>query len=228
MESTQTFLNLCKEFEQAVETRYGRHQSAYHTLMRMQEYRKYWPGIDVIREIRNLYQHNVVEVGGKEAMIVTQDTCDTLRGIIQMVENPPVIKDVYTRNLVSARREETIGTVIRRMQQSTFSHVPILDDRKHLVGVFSKTTLFQILMKGVPLEEILKTPLSDYDAETDIRFHQSESFGFTGLYVRQAEVQKRFGKVYENGKRLTALYVTEHGRPEEAVIGVVTPWDLMG
>ncbi len=227
MSATEEFLNLCKEFEQVVEARYGRHQSAYHTIMRMQEYRKYWQDIDVIREIRNLYQHNVVEVEGREAMRVTQDTCDTLRKIINLIQNPPLIRDVYTRDVVWASATETIDTVTRRMYKKKVAHVPILDECKRLIGVFSKTTLFQIIMGGQELSSLRDHMLKEFEVETDIRNHQSESFGFIGLNSLKDEALKRFGKVYENDKRLAALYVTEHGKPSEAVLGVVTPWDIL-
>ena len=227
MSTTEEFLNLCKELEQVVEARYGRHQSAYHTIMRMQEYRKYWQDIDVIREIRNLYQHNVVEVEGREAMRVTQDTCDTLRKIINLIQNPPLIRDVYTQDVVWASATETIDTVARRMYKKKVAHVPILDERKRLIGVFSKTTLFQIIMGGQELSSLRDHMLKEFEVETDIRNHQSESFGFIGLNSLQDEALKRFGKVYENDKRLAALYVTEHGKPSEAVLGVVTPWDIL-
>ena len=211
MSATEEFLNLCKEFEQVVEARYGRHQSAYHTIMRMQEYRKYWQDIEE----------------GREAMRVTQDTCDTLRKIINLIQNPPLIRDVYTRDVVWASATETIDTVTRRMYKKKVAHVPILDECKRLIGVFSKTTLFQIIMGGQELSSLRDHMLKEFEVETDIRNHQSESFGFIGLNSLKDEALKRFGKVYENDKRLAALYVTEHGKPSEAVLGVVTPWDIL-
>ena len=87
--------------------------------------------------------------------------------------------------------------------------------------------LFQIIMGGQELSSLRDHMLKEFEVETDIRNHQSESFGFIGLNSLKDEALKRFGKVYENDKRLAALYVTEHGKPSEAVLGVVTPWDIL-
>ena len=226
MSNTENFISLCKEFEQAVESRYGRRQSAYHTLMQNPEYRKYWQDIDVIREIRNLYQHNVVEVGGKEAVVVTEETTDTLRRIINLIENPPLVKDVYTRDLIWVRMTDTISKVLELMEKNHLSHIPILEDKK-LVGVFSKTTLFHVLIEGGTIGLDPAQPVSSCAEHLGIDHHQSESFGFIGLFERQAEAQRRFARFYENDKRLTALYVTEHGKSSETVLGVLTLWDLL-
>lgn len=46
------------------------------------------------------------------------------------------VGDVMTRNIISARRDDGIGSVMEQMTENRFRHVPILEDGK-LVGIIS-------------------------------------------------------------------------------------------
>jgi len=221
------FIELCKRLESAVEKTYGQSSSAYLLLMKQETFRTYWSDINAIREIRNLYQHNNLQIDGVDAFTLSQETVARLQEIVDLLENPVLVSDVYVSDLVYGTMEESVLTIMRRMRKNKVSHLPILDGDGRLVGVFSKTTLFSKLLEYDNFEVSPDQTMKEYRKYLGIKNHESEAFGFISLNTPVREASQRFAKRYEGGKRLVALYVTESGAEDEPIKGLVTPWDLL-
>ena len=41
------------------------------------------------------------------------------------------------------------------------------------------------------------------------------------------EVRELFQKNFEKGKRLAMVFITQSGRPEEKLLGIITPCDII-
>ncbi|MBQ5684557.1 MAG: CBS domain-containing protein, partial [Clostridia bacterium] len=178
MSGTGKFIALCKELESAVKTRYGstsHGESAYVFLSRKAEFKPYTKELDLIREVRNLIQHKDVEVKGKEAIYVDEVLMDALREIIRLVQHPETVGDVCTRDLVTADLSTPVKKVMDRMLDSSFSHIPVLDEQGKLLGIFSENSIFtRVAKEGLgALSE--SDCVRDFKPYLDIRDHVRDS-----------------------------------------------------
>ncbi|MBR1704432.1 MAG: CBS domain-containing protein [Clostridia bacterium] len=230
MAGTGKFIALCKELESAVKTRYGgttRGESAYVFLSKKAEFRAYAKELDLIREVRNLIQHKEVEVKGKEAIYVDDVLMEALREIIRLVKHPETVRDICSTELETATLSTPIRELMDRMLDLGFSHIPVLDENGKLLGIFSENSIFSRVAKEGMDALAEKDTVRDYVAYLDIQDHVRDSFDFIAAKEETEDARVRFKQRDPQGKRLAMLVVTEHGRPAEPVLGVLTPYDVL-
>ncbi len=230
MAGTGKFIALCKELEAAVKARYGstsHGESAYVFLSRRAEFKPYAKELDLIREVRNLIQHKDVEVKGKEAIYVDEVLMDALREIISLVKHPETVGDICTRDLVTATLETPVREVLASMLDTSFSHIPVLDDQGKLLGIFSENTIFTRVAKEGMSALTEQDCVGDFQAYLDIRDHVRDSFRFIAEDVETEKAVDYFKGRDKQGRRLAMLVVTKHGDPKEKVTGVLTPYDVL-
>ena len=63
----------------------------------------------------------------------------------------------------------------------------------------------------------------------DILHHEKDAknYRFISRYMTIYEAEEIFKIGVERGRRFEALLITEHGRPHQKLIGIVTPIDIM-
>ncbi|MBQ8082868.1 MAG: CBS domain-containing protein [Clostridia bacterium] len=230
MAGTEKFIALCKELESAVKARYGgtsHGESVYVFLARRAEFKPYVKELDLIREVRNLIQHKDVEVKGKEAIYVDEVLMDALREIIGLVQHPETVGDICTRDLMTAGLSTPVKEVIDRMLDSSFSHIPVLDEQGKLLGIFSENTIFTRVAKEGLGALTESDCVRDFKPYLDIRDHVRDSFAFIAEGVATEQAVEQFKHRDKQGRRLAMLVVTRHGDPSEKVLGVLTPYDVL-
>lgn len=230
MAGTGRFIALCKELESAVKARYGgtsHGESVYVFLARRAEFKPYVKELDLIREVRNLIQHKDVEVKGKEAICVDEVLMDALREIIGLVQHPETVGDICTRDLMTAGLSTPVKEVIDRMLDSSFSHIPVLDEQGKLLGIFSENTIFTRVAKEGLGALTESDCVRDFEPYLDIRDHVRDSFAFIAEGVATEQAVEQFKHRDKQGRRLAMLVVTRHGDPSEKVLGVLTPYDVL-
>lgn len=230
MAGTGRFIALCKELESAVKARYGgtsHGESVYVFLARRAEFKPYVKELDLIREVRNLIQHKDVEVKGKEAICVDEVLMDALREIIGLVQHPETVGDICTRDLMTAGLSTPVKEVIDRMLDSSFSHIPVLDEQGKLLGIFSENTIFTRVAKEGLGALTESDCVRDFEPYLDIRDHVRDSFAFIAEGVATEQAVEQFKHRDKQGRRLAMLVVTRHGDPSEKVLGVLTPYDIL-
>ena len=63
----------------------------------------------------------------------------------------------------------------------------------------------------------------------DILMHEKNkvNYKFVSRYITIYEAEEIFKQGVERGRRFEALLITEHGKPQEKLIGIITPLDIM-
>ena len=57
--------------------------------------------------------------------------------------------------------------------------------------------------------------------------NHKENFVFVSRETTCAAVRQMFERISGRNKRLSVVFITEHGSKEEKLLGMVTPWDVM-
>jgi CBS domain-containing protein len=111
------------------------------------------------------------------------------------------------------------------MDKNTFTHVPIIQNDK-MVGIFSENTLLSYLVDSGETIITKDMTISDLRQFLPLSAHRGEVFAFLPRKVLLAQVYEEFNKAIKKRERIGMLFITEHGREEEKLLGIITAWDL--
>lgn len=95
----------------------------------------------------------VSDSGTIVGMISDLELLHTTQGTEGRVLPPfPLVRDVMTREIITATPETPVKEIIEVMLQEHIEAVPILNDRHHPVGIFTTTDVLRALLDRAPLE----------------------------------------------------------------------------
>ena len=226
------FLDLYKQLEQLLKINYasdsGRYESVVARFENSRACGNMRDELTAIREIRNLLQHNP-KINGRYIAVPSEQTISALREIVQMVTHPKLAIDfgVSYQQIYKTTLGSPLLKVIRVMKDRGFSHVPVIENDR-LYGVLSAYTVFEFVTEqGV---QILTgdTKVSAMKSYLPIEKHKNEWYLFLPRDATFTEADEAFNKRDQRGRRLVAIFITEHGKANESLLSMLTPWSVVG
>lgn len=134
---------------------------------------------------------------------------------------------VPRRNIYATSLESKVIDVMNIMVKKSFSHVPVLyDDR--IVGIFSESTFFSYVSKNEDIAFSRDTLIGDFKDYIDVNGNVSEYYQFVEKGTLLIDVEEMFQGNLKDNKRLAVVFITENGKQNERLLGLVTVWDLAG
>ena len=120
--------------------------------------------------------------------------------------------------------DEPISKAISYIIDNTHSHIPVLDESQRVVGVFSVSTLMEIVRRRDPNRNC--GSLASIQTDLGIENHKTEEFKFVSLTSTVAEVHRMYDEAKEKGKHIGMFFVTEDGGRDSPLYGIFTKWDF--
>ena len=232
--SAQEFLDLYKQMEALLDEKYGesagRRGNAVTRFINEPAGREYRDELDLCREVRNLLTHNP-EMGGHPVVEPAPALLQTLREAIERLEAPPTVMQFATpvSNLMVTDFSQCTLSVMEAMERRGFSHIPILLNQQ-IRGVFSVSTLFSYMLEYPnQVLDLSTSKVSDFREFTSIYNHTCERFMFMTPKHTYWDAQKAFeNESSPQQKRLVAIFITTTGDERGQLMGMLTPWDIIG
>ena len=183
--------------------------------------------LDLMREIRNILSHNAGENG--EAVVEPSDEMlERLDRILAYVRRPRCAAGLGTpaAQVLCAHPSDSILPLMRSMRKSGYSHAPVKDDGR-IVGVFSIRCLFDYLAEN-DLDGIDNNiRIRDLGERIRLDRKHGERYMFVSEDTSIVTIRRAFRRYPERNRRLSAVFVTRSGSPEEELICIITPWDVL-
>ncbi len=181
--------------------------------------------LDIIRNLRNSLAH-VEKFDNKDNFTISKSLIQTLRYEIDDIRKPLVASNVCKsiNQVLTALLDDKIIDITNKMLENGYTHIPVLVNG-YLYGVFSENTIFTRFAKQKDLNVSKETTIKEYSEFIQISNHATESFQFVSKRMKAIDILPMFSNKI-NGKRLVMLFVTEHGKESEKVIGIITSHDL--
>ncbi len=230
MNKNQLFLRMYNELDALLRIEYkmnDRDESAvarYERSLRLPKANN----IRLIREMRNTLTHNTTNFS-MNAFEVSDDTIKFLQSVIDEFKNPKKAYDicVLKSKLLFATLTTKSKDIIDAMVEKGFSHIPVLDEKENLLGVFSETTIFSFL--GVYDKIILndESTINDFINFIPLDNHIHEKFIFVAKNCYLKDLVNLFEENQNKKKRLVMIFVTQNGNVNEKILGILTPWDIL-
>lgn len=228
MTQTERFLETYRRLE-AVAPRVLRDQRSGGVISRLLRHPKFAPyreELDCCREVRNLLTHEV-RVGGEPAVVPSFAMIAFLESMVEMIENPVRIRDRMTpiTEMIVVEEDTLVVQMMETMWKQGLSRVPLLE-KGVVKGMLSLETIFHATMEGMIITPA--TRVGDLRAYLSLDGAPQTHYAFVspGTTIEIAEEIFKRGQGKKN--KLRALLVTENGEANEALIGILTPYDILG
>ena len=227
---SRIFTDLYKELEDTLESKYSgqkrRYSSVIYEYINSAESKPIREELDLCREIRNLLTHSA-NIGGVSVVEPSEPMIETLRRILEYVRRPPLALEMATpaARIMSAKLTDKVLSVMAEMDKRGYSYIPVMDKRRFL-GVFSASAVFAYVLRN-PANGIAPEMTVGDIMRTAAESANAVHYVFAGRETTEAEARRLFEKVEGRGRRLSVVFITEHGKKEEGLLGMLTPWDLM-
>lgn len=230
-ERVNQFLDLYKQIEDILDEKYRnarRHySSAVYEFIKDYESAPVRDKLDLCRHIRNLMAHSA-NMDGQPVVVPSQPVVDALQEALEFVSRPPLAMDYATKaeRVLKVGPDQKVLRVMELMDKNGYSHVPVMKNDR-FYGVFSVGSVFRYLLrrrgKGLDPEATIKD-LKGYLAVAE----HTENYEFVAADTTYIDVRQRFEQVRGKNKRVSVIFITEDGKPDQPLLGMLTPWDVLG
>ena len=127
--------------------------------------------------------------------------------------------------VMKAHLGQRVLRLMEVMDKNGYSHIPVMDEGEFR-GVFSVGTMFQYLLRSKGKGITQDTTLRELGKYLEVQAHM-ENYAFVSKDTTYMEVRRMFQRVRGKNKRLSVIFLTEHGKEGEPLLGMLTPWDVM-
>lgn len=182
--------------------------------------------LNVCREIRNLLTHNS-DKNGKPLVEPSQEVLDSLYEIIAYVQKPQPAMMYATEaaRILRASMNDRAMDIMRRMEKHGYSHVPVMDDDR-IVGVFGVAAVFSRVLDGGVIGP--DTRIKEFGGHIRLDKQTSGRFLIMGPNATYLDVRGEFEKYEDRNSRVAVVFITSTGDESGELLGMLTPWDVMG
>ncbi|MGI6366855.1 MAG: CBS domain-containing protein [Anaerolineae bacterium] len=144
----------------------------------------------------------------------------------QLLHNPPRIGERYTRPVATVFQTDPVRLALRRMRHEGYTQLPVRDRAGSCVGLFTGESVARWLgaleegagggvdLDGTSVQEVLRLAGGD----------ERHTFLSPGATLFEALAQ--FEQHQRQGHRLDAILITQDARPDQRLLGIITPRNL--
>lgn len=173
-------------------------------------------------DLRNILVHRL-EVCEPTAVFLAK-----FKKTVKEITNPAKCLDVCTKgaDLVSCHPGNLVREVAAIMVEAGLSHIPVLTG-EGIVGVFSRTSFFEYYAQRGKLETTEDFTIRDLLDVIRLEQHSNERYLFVSPKTPVYEVYKVISKKEPKARRLSCVFVTQNGRSDGKLVGIITETDLV-
>jgi CBS domain-containing protein len=192
-------------------------------------FESYYKDLKLFAELRNLLVHNPYPDRASPLIIPHDYIIKRYNDIRSTVLHPKKAIDiaVKTEHIYQTSLDANVIEVMQAMNDKTYTHVPVVLGEK-MIGVFSENTILTYLVQNKDAIIPKDTMIEEFKEFIGLDNHPSEYFEFVSRYTLLVDVETLFKKRLKERKRIAVVYVTEHGKKDEKLLGMITAWDVAG
>lgn len=149
--------------------------------------------------------------------------------LVERILRPPKADEhwIPKSDIFTAVSSDNVVAAMKEMFTKRYSHVPILEEGV-VVGVFSEWTPLEIVNdKGELLVDDSQV-FSEFTRWTDLDSDSNrEAVRFAKRDSLLDEIREMIDRDIKERIRVGMVLFTEHGRRDERLLGLITPWELL-
>lgn len=190
---------------------------------------EFYKDLKTFADMRNLLVHNPYKASADPILIPHRYVVEKYEEIKNKVMYPrKAISIAIPREVVyTTTLDDSAWEVMQEMNDKVYTHVPVMDGDK-MIGVFSENTILSYLVHNKDSIIMQDAKISEFKDFVPLGKHPSEYFEFVGRNALLVEVEEIFRKGLIDRRRVAVVFITENGKPDEKLLGLITAWDIAG
>lgn len=228
--NAQKFLYAFNKIEQYLKKIYGsdKHIDVSSLVRELSErnnlIRTYSEELRQYAKLRNAIVHQTTD---KPIAEPYDETVEYIQRIYEAMTKPPTAYQIASKPVECCNTEDLIVEVVKEMTEKDYTCVPVYDGDK-FVGVFSESSITKWLGESAEKDGFLleQIKIGDLKKYFDLLHDSFRGYEFVPKNTNVFDVQEKFLSFTAKQRRLAAIFVTENGRKEEKILGMITAWDL--
>lgn len=196
-------------------------------LEQMPQYKSIRSNLAFCRVLRNLLSHYDWSKAGNDLVIVTDQAVRQVNNLYYSL-NPVTLMRVAIRagQIFAPSPEDSVFAAIKVMQRNDYSYIPIVENHR-IIGVFSTKTIMRLVAENTAsafTESLKFKDIMDYIRLID---EQNAHYGFINPNMTVEDVSLKFQRSKSRRVRLDMLFITDNGRSDGTLQGMVTPVEIL-
>jgi len=149
-----------------------------------------------------------------------------IKEISQKIKCPPTAFDIATKSVHVCQMDDHLLSEIKIMKEKIFTHVPVYEGNR-FIGILSESSIFNWQCETTK-ENFISQDMKVRDIKKflDINNRLNEYFEFVSKGTNAYLIKQWFTEAIKKNKRLGAVFVTENGKQDGKMLGIITAWDL--
>lgn len=196
-------------------------------LEQMPQYKSIRSNLAFCRVLRNLLSHYDWSKAGNDLVIVTNQALRQVNNLYYSL-NPMTLMRVAIRagQIFAPSPEDSVLSAVKVMQRNDYSYIPIVENHR-IIGVFSTKTIMRLVAENTAsafTESLKFKDIMDYIRLID---EQNAHYGFINPNMTVEDVSLKFQRSKTRRVRLDMLFITDNGRSDGILQGMVTPVEIL-
>lgn len=196
-------------------------------LEQMPKYKSLRSNLAFCRVLRNLLSHYDWSKAGNDLVIVTDQALRQVNNLYYSL-NPQTLMRVAIRagQIFAPAPTDSVLAAVKVMQRNDYSYIPIVENHQ-IVGVFSTKTIMRLVAEKSSLafsESLTFKDIMDYIRLVD---ESNAHYGFINPNTTVEDVSLKFQRSKTRRVRLDMLFITDNGRSDGQLQGMVTPVEII-
>ena len=196
-------------------------------LEQLPKYKSIRSNLAFCRMLRNLLSHYDWSKAGNDMIIVTDQAIRQVNNLYYSL-NPVTLMRVAIRagQIFAPSPEDSVLAAVKVMQRNDYSYIPVVENHR-IVGVFSTKTIMRLVAEnnGVNISETLK--FKEIADLIQLKDESNAHYGFINPNMTVEDISLKFQRSKTRRMRLDMLFITDNGRSDGLLQGMVTPVDLL-
>lgn len=183
---------------------------------------KYEDDLRAYADLRNAIVHHRTSIDFVIAEPHIQ-VVEEIEAIDAALAKPKLVGQLFRKHVTAFQTTDSLTYMLKVIRKRKYTQFPIYTGQQ-----------FQGLITTVGITNWLATSMgkgnwAKHVTLQDILFHERKlkNYKFISKTMTVYEAEEIFKQGVERGQRYEALLITEHGRPHQKLIGMVTPIDIM-
>lgn len=178
---------------------------------------KFYQKLNDYREIRNYLTHEQYE--GDYPIAVSSKVCLDFELILKRMKETSYSRS--NKNITFLYQVDNIEKALTLFKENGYTYLPLVDEHKKVKGIVSSYSLLKLISnKKISYKDKLSSYLDSFNLNDE-----TKRFLFLSKYEPLSTAEKEFSLIKEN-KRLGLIFITENGKKEESILGILSIYDI--
>lgn len=185
--------------------------------------RKYEQKLRFFGEIRNHLAHAF----GLEGQVYTAPTdfaVQEVQKFFNALKKPITCFELFKRQVYTCKTSDLLADVFALMKKNLYTHVPVYSPKGQFVGMLTESTVaYRITDLIAPKGKVTLDDVTIGDVPLQ---NGNDEYLFIDTKMNVYQIEEVFSQHIQKRTRLGAVFITQHGREDEEIEGILTAIDL--